>query len=146
VLLLLHYIYLVSCVCELHEQVKDLLELMLETKVENKEKSGDEGISTELVISNASMFLIAGYETVTNLLSFTSYLLALHPDVQEKLHSEIDQHFANNEVSSNTLLLVLVCLEMYYVVWVVVSITHQNHIMQSILTFCLSLCPKQCSK
>ena len=100
---------IIYVLCELHEQVKDRLELMLETKVENKEKSGDESISTDLVISNASMFLAAGYETVTNLLSFTSYLLALHPDVQEKLHSEIDQHFAINEVSSNTVLLVLVC-------------------------------------
>ena len=50
----------------------------------------------------AAGFLLAGFETVANLLSFTSYLLAMHPEVQEKLQSEIDEWFENDAVSSST--------------------------------------------
>ena len=62
----------------------------------------DEVLSTSQIASIAAEFMSAGFETVTNLLSFTSYLLAMHPEVQEKLQSEIDEWFENNDVSSNT--------------------------------------------
>ena len=35
-------------------------------------------------------FFLAGYETTNALLGFCSYLLATHPDVQEKLIAEVD--------------------------------------------------------
>ena len=44
-------------------------------------------------------FLLAGYETTANTLSFTTYLLAMNPDVQEKLQAEIDQYFEEDPVS-----------------------------------------------
>ena len=58
------------------------------------------GIMTDSVVfANSVGFLIAGYETTSNTLCFTSYLLALHPDVQEKLQSEIDAYFDEKPVS-----------------------------------------------
>ena len=38
-------------------------------------------------------FFLAGYETTTTTLGFTSYLLAMNTDVQEKLQAEIDKYF-----------------------------------------------------
>jgi cytochrome P450 len=56
------------------------------------------------IYANAVGFLIAGNETTSMTLSYTSYLLALNPDVQEKLQSEIDAYFEDKPVSSLLLL------------------------------------------
>ncbi|XP_036904972.1 thromboxane-A synthase [Sturnira hondurensis] len=47
-------------------------------------------LTVDEVVGQAFLFLIAGYEIVTNTLSFATYLLATHPDCQEKLLSEVD--------------------------------------------------------
>ena len=44
-------------------------------------------------------FLLAGYETTSTALSFTSYLLAMNTDVQEKLQAEIDKYFEEHTVN-----------------------------------------------
>ena len=63
---------------------------------------GKKGILTsEEVVGQAIGFLLAGYETTANTLAFTSYLLALNPDIQEKLQSEIDSYFDDNPVSAS---------------------------------------------
>ena len=57
------------------------------------------GMTDSEVYANAVGFLVAGNETTSMLLSYTSYLLALNPDIQEKLQSEIDAYFEDNPVS-----------------------------------------------
>ena len=74
-------------------QVKDLLELMLDAK-----DSLSDG-STEEIAGLAFDFLLAGYETTANTLSFTTYLLAMHPNIQEKVQKEIDGYFEEDPVS-----------------------------------------------
>ena len=56
-------------------------------------------LSNEEIVAHAVTFLLAGYETTANTLAYTSYLLALHPDIQEKLQSEIDSYFDDKPVS-----------------------------------------------
>ena len=41
-------------------------------------------------MGQAFLFLIAGHEVITNTLSFITYLLATHPDCQERLLKEVD--------------------------------------------------------
>ena len=53
------------------------------------------------VLANAIGFLGAGNETTAATLAFASYALALHPDIQEKLQSEIDGYFDEKPVSSS---------------------------------------------
>ena len=58
------------------------------------------GVMTDKeVYANAVGFLIAGNETTSILLAYTSYLLALNPDIQEKLQSEIDAYFEDKTVN-----------------------------------------------
>ena len=56
-------------------------------------------LTDEQVVGQAVGILLAGYETTANTLAYTSYLLALNPDIQEKLQSEIDSYFDDKPVS-----------------------------------------------
>ena len=51
------------------------------------------------VYANAIGFLIAGNHNTSTLLAYTSYLLTVNPDIQEKLQSEIDTYFEDKPVS-----------------------------------------------
>ena len=70
-------------------QYKDLLQLMLDASVE--EKDGQRKLSDLEIVSYSITFLLAGYETTANTLAYTAYLLALNPEVQEKLCAEINE-------------------------------------------------------
>ncbi|XP_054548700.1 thromboxane-A synthase [Talpa occidentalis] len=48
-------------------------------------------LTVDEVVGQAFIFLIAGYEIITNTLSFATYLLATHPECQEKLLREVDR-------------------------------------------------------
>ncbi|XP_049798880.1 cytochrome P450 9e2-like isoform X2 [Schistocerca nitens] len=41
--------------------------------------------------AQAMIFIFGGSDTISNLMSFTAYLLAKHQEVQQKLHQEIDE-------------------------------------------------------
>ena len=51
------------------------------------------------VAENSMLFLLAGLDTTASLISYSCYQLALHPDIQEKLQSEIDTYFEDKQVS-----------------------------------------------
>ena len=61
-------------------------------------------LTDDEVVALALMFLLAGYETTSSTLAFTSYLLALNPSKQDKLCAEIDAYFEENEVYTYVLL------------------------------------------
>ena len=66
---------------------------------EDREGEGKGGKLTDRqIIGNAITFMLAGYETTANALTYTSYLLALNPHIQEKLQEEIDTYFQENPV------------------------------------------------
>jgi cytochrome P450 len=88
----------------------DLLQLMLESMSDEDfiqdsstmfEKSEDQEIEAPLIkkittheiSANASLFLVAGYETTSTALSYAAYILATHPEEQRKLQEYIDVHF-----------------------------------------------------
>ena len=70
----------------------DFLQLMLEAGREeaDKESVGDKkSLTDEEIIANIVLILLAGYETTASLLTYSSYLLALHPEIQTRLRQEI---------------------------------------------------------
>ncbi len=54
-------------------------------------------LSYEEVLTNASLFLNAGFETTSLKLAYATYELAKHPDIQTKLQTEIDEHWKDEE-------------------------------------------------
>lgn len=54
-------------------------------------------LSDDEMVGQALFFLVGGYETTSNTLAFTAYLLAMHSECQERLLSEIDEFFQNNK-------------------------------------------------
>ena len=74
---------------------KDLLHLMM-TANEETTVEGVSKLSDEEIIAQSIVFLLAGYETSSNTLSFTLYHLAVNPDVQDKLRKDIIQVMESN--------------------------------------------------
>ncbi|MEE6477937.1 hypothetical protein FKM82_011677 [Ascaphus truei] len=64
-----------------------------ETQAEGLEppKKAAKKLNEEEILGQAFLFLFAGYETTSSLLSFATYLLATHPECQEKLLREVDE-------------------------------------------------------
>ena len=71
---------------------------MLDAHKEDASES-TKGLTDREIVAHSTSFLIVGYDTTSNALSFTSYLLALHPEVQEKLSREIEEYFEDKPVS-----------------------------------------------
>ena len=70
---------------------RDLLQLIIEA-AENGKLSNDE------IVGQSYIFMIAGYETSANTLTFATYLLATHPDIQDKLYREIKEKYEEKGV------------------------------------------------
>ena len=66
---------------------KDLLQLMIDATAEDR--SEQMRLSDNEILAQCFVFLTAGYDTTANSLTYTAYLLALNPDIQEKLIDEI---------------------------------------------------------
>ena len=116
--LLGHYNLLFSC-----SQYKDMLQLMIDASDDTtgggeaaaaplecpmhqlSAPSAKHKLTAREIVDNSVTFLVAGYETTANTLSYVTYLLALNPDIQEKLQSEIDSYFDDKPVSSTVPLL-----------------------------------------
>ncbi|KAM9352628.1 thromboxane-A synthase [Symphorus nematophorus] len=49
------------------------------------------------IVGQAFVFLLAGYETSSNTLAFTCYLLAIHSECQHKVQEEVDDFFTRHE-------------------------------------------------
>jgi cytochrome P450 len=75
------------------EQKYDLLSLLLAARSE-EEKSG---LSPMEVKSDSYIFLFAGHETTASQLMWTLYLLATHPEIQEKLYQEVNHVCGDRE-------------------------------------------------
>ncbi|XP_019217431.1 thromboxane-A synthase isoform X1 [Oreochromis niloticus] len=54
------------------------------------------------IVGQAFVFLLAGYETSSNTLAFTCYLLALHPERQLKVQKEVDDFYTRHESPNYT--------------------------------------------
>ncbi|XP_065779909.1 cytochrome P450 3A24 isoform X1 [Muntiacus reevesi] len=70
----------------------DLLQLMINSQ-NSKETDNHKALSDQELMAQSIIFIFAGYETTSNTLSFLLYILATHPDVQQKLQEEIDVTF-----------------------------------------------------
>jgi cytochrome P450 len=63
----------------------DLLSMLLFARDE-----GGAGLDDAAIRNEVAMLVLAGHETTANALTWTWYLLAEHPDVERRLHAELD--------------------------------------------------------
>ncbi len=68
----------------------DLLSMLLASKYESDDPTAQTGMSDEQVRDEVLTIFLAGYETVANGLTWTWYLLSQNPDIEAKLHAELD--------------------------------------------------------
>uniref|UniRef100_A0A672ZEQ0 unspecific monooxygenase n=1 Tax=Sphaeramia orbicularis TaxID=375764 RepID=A0A672ZEQ0_9TELE len=72
----------------------DFLQLMIDSQTSS---GADEykGLNDHEILSQAMIFIFAGYETSSSTLTFLAYNLATNPDIMKKLQEEIDTTFPN---------------------------------------------------
>ena len=58
----------------------------------------------DTIVSNCHAFLLAGYETTSTALAYSCYLLASHPEVQERLYEEICSKIGDTEPDYDTVM------------------------------------------
>ncbi|XP_040003378.1 cytochrome P450 3A40-like isoform X2 [Xiphias gladius] len=71
----------------------DFLQLMIDSQ--NKGVEQDKGLNDHEILSQAMIFIFAGYETTSSSLAFLAYSLATNPDVMKQVQEEIDATFPN---------------------------------------------------
>ncbi len=71
----------------LKREKDDLLDMLLKATYEDGTHMAREQLIDEVLI-----LFTAGHETTANALSFTLFLLATHPEIQEKVYEEIKEH------------------------------------------------------
>lgn len=81
------------------EQARDLLGLLLAARDEDT----GEGLSDEEIRNELLAFLIAGHETTAQALTFTLYLLSMHPEVRRKLEEHVDEVLGQDPPSAAVL-------------------------------------------
>jgi cytochrome P450 len=77
----------------------DLLSMLLEVRDEET----DQGITDEQLRDEVLTLILAGHETTATALSWTWYLLSENPEVETKLHAELDQVLGGQAPSVNDL-------------------------------------------
>ncbi|XP_034732333.1 cytochrome P450 3A27-like [Etheostoma cragini] len=79
-----------------HKTRVDFMQLMVDSQMSEKNKedeSPDKGLTDHEILSQAMVFIFAGYETSSTTLGFVAYTLATHPHIQKTLQEEIDKTF-----------------------------------------------------
>jgi cytochrome P450 len=78
----------------------DLLSMLLLAQ----DTEGDGGGMTDLQLRDEAMTIfLAGHETTANMLTWTWYLLSRHPDIEARLHAEIDAALGDRLPTANDL-------------------------------------------
>lgn len=76
------------------EKVEDFLQILIDSESpEDNNNKNDSRVkfTPEEIVSSSVIFLLAGFETTSTLLTWACYRLALNPEVQEKLFQEVSK-------------------------------------------------------
>ena len=67
--------------------------------IDASDSETQKGLEKGEIVADSVGFILAGYETTSTALALTTYLLATHPEVQERLANDIHDYFEENPVS-----------------------------------------------
>ncbi|XP_037538689.1 thromboxane-A synthase [Nematolebias whitei] len=100
----------------------------------HKRRPQKQMLTEDDIVGQVFIFLVGGFENVSNTLAFASYLLALHPECQRKVLDEVDDFFTRHDSPDYTniqelkYLDMVVCetLRLYPIVFRIVREIKQN--------------------
>ncbi|NXG35446.1 CP3AC protein, partial [Dromaius novaehollandiae] len=101
-----------------HKDRVDFLQLMVDSQSSGgssnpaEESNSYKTLSDEEILAQALTFVFAGYETTSSTLSYISYHLATHPDVQQRLQDEIDANLPSKAAPTYSALVQMEYLDM----------------------------------
>ncbi|KFW06596.1 Cytochrome P450 3A40, partial [Eurypyga helias] len=95
----------------------DFLQLMVDSQSSHDSSKSAEtdsykSLSDEEILAQSLLFVFAGYETTSSTLSYISYNLATHPDVQRRLQDEIDATLTDKATSMYNAIMQMEYLDM----------------------------------
>jgi cytochrome P450 len=79
-------------------QRRDMLSLLLGERDDSDRPLSDEDVRNEIIT-----LVLAGHETTATALTWTWYLLARHPEIEKKLHAELDAVIGDRDVTFDDL-------------------------------------------
>ncbi|CAL2031046.1 unnamed protein product [Caenorhabditis brenneri] len=95
---------------------QDFIDLFLDARADDVEHFGESNgdfskstsysnrqLTTSEIVGQCTVFLIAGFDTTALSLSYSTYLLATHPEIQKKLQEEVDRECQNPEITFDQL-------------------------------------------
>lgn len=82
-----------KCATDASKETADVAEKIfdVDSKLADSEETQSSALTAEEAMAQCFMFLVAGQGTTSSLVAFTLYMLALNPEIQEKLREEVDQ-------------------------------------------------------
>ena len=81
-------------------RVQDFLQVLLEVYDKSEETKSNRYLDNEEILVSVTSMILVGYETTSSTLSYTAYLLALNPTIQDRLVREINDYYDVNPDSS----------------------------------------------
>uniref|UniRef100_A0A914QYH8 Cytochrome P450 n=1 Tax=Panagrolaimus davidi TaxID=227884 RepID=A0A914QYH8_9BILA len=82
----------------------DLIQLLLEQDKIRQKRENKPEMHIDTIISNCYGFLLAGYETTSTALAFSTWYLAKYSECQQKLFEEIDTIIGDKEAEYDTVM------------------------------------------
>ena len=67
--------------------------------IDASDSETQKGLEKGELVAETVGFILVAYESTSTALAFTTYLLATHPEIQERLANEIHEFFEDNPVS-----------------------------------------------
>ena len=84
------------------ENPKNLIEAIVKNSLQER-KEGELAYTDEDIFDEFSTFLIAGVDKTSNYLVMMIYLIVQHPEVEEKVRAEIEEHMKEDDYSYENL-------------------------------------------
>ncbi|CAF1007044.1 unnamed protein product, partial [Brachionus calyciflorus] len=87
---------------------KDYIQLLIDAKLGAEDEKNfnfydvKKALTTREIEANLILFMLAGYETTSTALSYSSIILSTHPEEQSKLYDEISSAFGSDTNSINS--------------------------------------------